>query len=354
MCGLSGEIRFDGHKADLGAVGRRTEAMQERGPDGAGLWSRGPIALGHRRLKIIDLSEKAVQPMVDADLGLAAVFNGCLYNYRELRRASYRYFFASGTEVLVKAFPWWGAGRMDRSKGMFALTEHGSGRLALGRDRLGIKRLYLAADGRRLRFASTLPALFAVGGVDTAIDRAALHQHMTFHSLVPGERTILAGVRKLPAATVRTFEPDGTATDRATGSPTTPADGPTHADEWREAVLELLRAAGGAAVRHRPPPHPHPGHPPAGRAGGRGAGDERAHGEPRLRRLPPAGGRGGPACQGGAVRAGRRRGVRRLRLVSAAGRGARRTGGADVPGGVQGPPASRPGAHPRARAAAGL
>src|SRR5690606_39324001 len=108
MCGLSGEIRFDGTEADLGAVGRMADAMRDRGPDGSGLWSRGPIALGHRRLKIIDLSDKAAQPMVDAELGLAAVLNCCLYNYRELRAVlrlpGYRFHSGSDTYVRVKTY----------------------------------------------------------------------------------------------------------------------------------------------------------------------------------------------------------------------------------------------------------
>ena len=85
MCGLSGEIRLDGDVADVAAVAAMTRAMEPRGPDGSGLWSQGPVALGHRRLKIIDLSDRAAQPMTDSDLGLTAVFNGCLYNYQELR-----------------------------------------------------------------------------------------------------------------------------------------------------------------------------------------------------------------------------------------------------------------------------
>ncbi|GAA4509059.1 N-acetylglutaminylglutamine amidotransferase [Nonomuraea ferruginea] len=250
MCGLSGEIRFDDAEADLGAVGRMTEAMRDRGPDGSGLWSHGPIALGHRRLKIIDLSEKAAQPMVDAELGLAAVFNGCLYNYRELRaelrRAGYRFQSGSDTEVLVKAFHRWGAGCVDHFTGMFAfaVAERGGGRLTLGRDRLGIKPLYLSEDGRRLRFASSLPALLAAGGVDTGIDPVALHHYMTFHSLVPGERTILAGVRKLPAATVRVIEADGTSTEHRYWEPRhrRPA-APADDGEWRRAVLDALRTA---------------------------------------------------------------------------------------------------------------
>ncbi|GAA0388871.1 N-acetylglutaminylglutamine amidotransferase [Microbispora corallina] len=254
MCGLSGEIRFDGRAADIGAVGRMTDAMHDRGPDGSGLWLQGPVALGHRRLKIIDLSDKAAQPMVDGSLGLAAVFNGCLYNYRELRedlRADgYRFFSDSDTEVLVKAFHRWGAGCVERFKGMFAfaVVDQATGRLTLGRDRLGIKPLYVSGDGARLRFASTLPALLAGGGVRTDIDPVALHHYMTFHSLVPGERTILAGVRRLPPATVRTVEPDGTTADHRYWRPEfTRSALPEYAglgpDEWREAVLDRLRAA---------------------------------------------------------------------------------------------------------------
>ncbi|MER6583471.1 asparagine synthase (glutamine-hydrolyzing), partial [Nonomuraea sp. NPDC001023] len=254
MCGLSGELRFDGAEADIGAVGRMTDAMHDRGPDGSGLWAQGPVAMGHRRLKIIDLSEKAAQPMVDAGLGLAVVFNGCLYNYRELREelrgAGYRFYSTSDTEVLLKAYHRWGAGCVGHFKGMFAFAIHerDSGRLVLGRDRLGIKPMYLSHDARRLRFASTLPALVAGGGLDTGIDRVALHHYMTFHSLVPGERTILAGVRKLPAATVRVVEPDGTHTDHRYWDPSyTRSALPEHAglseEDWRRATLDALRTA---------------------------------------------------------------------------------------------------------------
>ncbi|GGS66675.1 asparagine synthetase B [Planobispora rosea] len=254
MCGLSGEIRFDGRTADIGAVSRMTEAMHDRGPDGSGLWSLGPVALGHRRLKIIDLSEKAAQPMVDSALGLAGVFNGCLYNYRELREElrnqGYRFFSTSDTEVLMKAFHHWGPGCVERFKGMFAFAvfERDAGRLTLARDRLGIKPMYLARDAGRLRFASSLPALLAAGGVGGDIDRVALHHYMTFHSLVPGERTILAGIRKLPPATVRTVEADGTTRDHRYWQPpytrsALPEYAGMGADDWREAVLERLRTA---------------------------------------------------------------------------------------------------------------
>ncbi|MER6830746.1 N-acetylglutaminylglutamine amidotransferase [Streptosporangium sp. NPDC000563] len=254
MCGLSGELRFDGRPADVAAVARMNDVMHDRGPDGAGLWSLGPVALGHRRLRIIDLSDRGAQPMVDSDLGLTGVFNGCLYNYRELRREleglGYRFFSTSDTEVLVKSFHRWGSGCVDRFRGMFAfaVAERDTGRLTLGRDRLGIKPLYVTQDARRLRFASSLPALLAGGGVDTGIDRVALHHYMTFHSVVPAERTILAGVRKLPPATVRTVEPDGTVTDHLYWQPLhTRSALPEYAgltpDEWCEAVLDQLRTA---------------------------------------------------------------------------------------------------------------
>ncbi|MER7365741.1 N-acetylglutaminylglutamine amidotransferase [Nonomuraea wenchangensis] len=254
MCGVCGEIRFDDEEADIAAVDRMTEAMHDRGPDGSGLWSQGPVALGHRRLKIIDLSDKAAQPMVDGELGLAVVFNGCLYNYAELRdelrRDGYRFYSTSDTEVLMKAYHRWGTACVERFKGMFAfaVAERDTGRVVLGRDRLGIKPMYLAEDGRRLRFASSLPALLAAGDVDTGVDPVALHHYMTFHALVPGERTILAGVRKLPAATVRVVEPDGTSREhRYWDPPYTRGALPEHAglgaEEWRRAVLDALRTA---------------------------------------------------------------------------------------------------------------
>ena len=86
MCGICGEIRFDGRSADVAAVTRMTGAMVSRGPDFDGVVAHGPIALGHRRLSIIDLSARGAQPMVDSDLGLTLVFNGCIYNYRDLRK----------------------------------------------------------------------------------------------------------------------------------------------------------------------------------------------------------------------------------------------------------------------------
>jgi len=252
MCGISGEIRFDGEFASTDAVARMTAAMADRGPDGSGIVSRGPVAFGHRRLRVIDLSDRAQQPMVDPDLGLNIVFNGCVYNYRELReelkKLGYRFFSTGDTEVVLKAWHAWGEQCVDRMHGMFAFVVHerDSGRVALARDRFGIKPLYLSHTSARLRFASTLPALLAAGGVDTSIDTTALHHYMSFHAVVPAPRTILNGVRKLPPATLRVLEPDGSHRDRVYWNPPfgrSAQDAAMSAEDWRDAVLAALRRA---------------------------------------------------------------------------------------------------------------
>ena len=252
MCGATGEVRLDGRTPDVAAVSAMAEAMAPRGPDGAGVWSQGRVALGHRRLKIIDLSEAGAQPMVDSDLGLAIAWNGCIYNYKNLRREltehGYRFFSTSDTEVLLKAYHHWGDRFVDRLFGMFAfaIVERDSGRVLLGRDRLGIKPLYITEDAHRVRFASSLPALVAGGGVDTRIDPVALHHYLTFHSVVPPPLTILRGVSKIPPATLVAIEPDGRRTTTTYWAP----DFSRRDDrqdwsekDWEDAVLESLRVA---------------------------------------------------------------------------------------------------------------
>jgi len=259
MCGIAGELSFDGSPADAAAVARMCDTMVSRGPDGNGLWASGRIALGHRRLKIIDLSDKAAQPMVDPELGLTVVFNGCIYNYRELRdelsKAGYRFFSHSDTEVIGKAYHRWGTACVERFYGMFAfaVAERDTGTVVLGRDRLGIKPLYLAETPGRLRFASTLPALLAAGRdggtdgtLDTSIDPVALHHYLSFHSVVPAPRTILAGVRKLPPATVRVIKADGSSTEHRYWAPEHTRReeyAGMSAQDWSDEVLATLRRA---------------------------------------------------------------------------------------------------------------
>ena len=118
MCGIAGEVRLDEGRPDITAVARMADAMQRRGPDATGVWSQGRVALGHRRLRIIDLSEHGAQPMVDAELGLTVCFNGCIYNYEALRTElighGYRFFSHSDTEVLIKAYHHWGDRFVER------------------------------------------------------------------------------------------------------------------------------------------------------------------------------------------------------------------------------------------------
>ncbi len=252
MCGIGGEVRFDGRAPDIEAVARMVAAEASRGPDGEGLWRDGPVALGHRRLAIIDLSAAGAQPMLDDELGLAIVFNGCIYNHRqlreELRGLGHRFRSTSDTEVILKAWHQWGVASLDRLYGMFAfaLVERTSGRLVLVRDRLGIKPLYVSQVGGRLRFASTLPALLAAGDVDTAIDPVALHHYLSFHAVVPAPLTVLAGVRKLPPATVRIVQADGSAEDTTYWRPEhtrDPARAGWSRTDWQEALLEATRVA---------------------------------------------------------------------------------------------------------------
>jgi asparagine synthase (glutamine-hydrolysing) len=250
VCGISGELRFDGRAADVELVARMTDRLAARGPDGSGLWASGPRAVGHRRLAIIDLSSKGDQPMVDAELGLTVVFNGCIYNHVQLRREleahGYSFFSSSDTEVLLKGYHRWGERFVDRLVGMFAfcIVERDSGRAVLGRDRLGVKPLYLAEAPGALRFASTLPALLAAPDVDRSIDPVALHHYLTFHAVVPAPHTMLRGVRKLPPATVLIVEPDGRRREvrywELGATPDAPLRRP---GDWVDAVDAALRLA---------------------------------------------------------------------------------------------------------------
>jgi asparagine synthase (glutamine-hydrolysing) len=252
MCGLSGEVRFDGGHPSLASQQNMADSMQPRGPDAGGFFSQANVALAHRRLSILDLSTASQQPMVDPELGLALAFNGCIYNFRELRRElralGYHFFSDGDTEVILKSYHAWGARCVERFFGMFAfaLWERDSGRVMLARDRLGIKPLYLAELPGALRFASTLPALLSGGGIDTRINPVALHHYLSLHAVVPAPRTILEGVKKLPPATILTIEPDGRRREEIYWDITI---GPRREDramreiDWREEVLDTLARA---------------------------------------------------------------------------------------------------------------
>jgi asparagine synthase (glutamine-hydrolysing) len=258
MCGIAGELRFDQRPADLAAVERITHHMAARGPDAHGFFSQGPLALGHRRLKIMDLAEASGQPMIDSDLGLTMVFNGAIYNYPELREElkalGYRFFSGGDTEVLLKGYHAWGTDLLPKLNGMFAFAiwERDSQQLFIARDRLGVKPLYLSRTGERLRFASSLPALMAGGDIGKTLDPIALNHYLNFHAVVPAPRTLLAGVEKLPPATWMRIDAQGQCEQNTWWNL---EFGPRRdeisfgLDEWRERVLDGMREA--VSIRQR-------------------------------------------------------------------------------------------------------
>ncbi|RUO25577.1 N-acetylglutaminylglutamine amidotransferase [Aliidiomarina minuta] len=203
MCGIVGEIRFRG-ETKAHRVEDMLKALSPRGPDGKGIFSTKKVTFGHRRLSVIDLSSQGSQPMHDAKLGLTLIFNGCIYNYRKLRGElqglGYEFFSTSDSEVILKAFHKWGEDCLKKLTGMFAFAvlERDSGDIFLARDRLGIKPLYFHHNDHGFWFASTLPALLKCDFVPTLVNPVALHQYMSFRTIVE-DQTLFRYVYKLKA-----------------------------------------------------------------------------------------------------------------------------------------------------------
>ncbi len=258
MCGIAGELRFDNQPASLAAVERITHHLTSRGPDACGFHSHGPLALGHRRLKIMDLCEASGQPMVDSALGLSMVFNGAIYNYPELRAEleSLGYFFFSegDTEVLLKGFHAWGEALLPRLNGMFvfAIWERDKQQLFIARDRLGIKPLYLSRTDQRLRFASSLPSLLQGGDITPVINPVALNHYMSFHAVVPAPDTLIAGIEKMPPASWMRIDAQGKTTTKTWWTlefGVKPEEQNYTFEDWKERVLTTMREA--VAIRQR-------------------------------------------------------------------------------------------------------
>jgi asparagine synthase (glutamine-hydrolysing) len=213
VCGIAGIFAFGAAAApaDATEVRRMREAMAARGPDDAGEWADpdGRIVLAHRRLAIIDLDARAAQPMRDPETGNVVVFNGEIYNYRALRRELEATGEAlrteSDTEVLLHLYRRHGEGVVDRLRGMFAfaLWDARRKRLVLARDPFGIKPLYIADDGKTLRFASQVRALVAGGAVSAEPSAAAMAGFFLWGH-VPEPWTWAAAVRALPAGSTLT------------------------------------------------------------------------------------------------------------------------------------------------------
>ncbi len=250
MCGIAGEFRFDSKAPDQAALRRMVAKLVKRGPDGEGLYFDGRVALGHRRLAIIDLTDRSHQPMLDEAAGLALVFNGTIYNYPQLRAEligkGHTFHSDGDTEVILRAYVEWGDDCASHLHGAFAFAiwDRPAGELFLARDRLGIKPLYYSLDEHSIRFASTPQALLAAGGIDTSIDPEALHHHLTLHAVVPAPRTLLNGIRKLEPASLMRIDASGRRQSRRYWRLTaTRPQRPMKAGEWREAIHDALRSA---------------------------------------------------------------------------------------------------------------
>jgi asparagine synthase (glutamine-hydrolysing) len=244
MCGISGIFEFGG-EVDRAELGRLTDALAHRGPDGRGLLFDGGLGLGHRRLAILDLSRKGRNPLPYEDsqpvargAGLRAAwrefrtdeqeaqntpyrywitFNGEIYNFVELRKElagmGYRFRTQTDTEVILAAYAQWGEGCLRRFNGMwaFAIWDRVERRLFLARDRFGIKPLYYRHDKKRLVFASELKAFLALTGFKPALHEALVPAMLDHPAALEGttDETLLAGVRRLPPGHVAVIEANG-------------------------------------------------------------------------------------------------------------------------------------------------
>ncbi|GAB7532465.1 N-acetylglutaminylglutamine amidotransferase [Pseudomonas sp. 3A(2025)] len=206
----------------------------------------------------MDLSDGSAQPMIDNQLGLSLAFNGAIYNFPELRAElealGYAFYSGGDTEVLLKGYHAWGKDLLPKLNGMFAFAiwERDSKRLFIARDRLGVKPLYLSKTDKRLRFASSLPALLKGGDISGMLDPVALNHYLNFHAVVPAPRTLLAGVEKLPPASWLLIDADGKSEQQVWWTlPYAPREDERNLsfEDWRRRVLDSTREA--VAIRQR-------------------------------------------------------------------------------------------------------
>ena len=202
MCGICGILELRGGVADAGIVMRMSDAIAHRGPDGTGALADGPVALGHRRLSIIDIAG-GQQPIANEDRTVQVVFNGEIYNFVELRSElqalGHRFHTRSDTEVIVHAWEQWGTECVHHFNGMFAIAlwDRRVRQLFLARDHLGIKPLYYVVLGTQLVFASEIKALLVHPLCPREVDLQSMGDLFTFR-YVPSPRTLFRSIMKLP------------------------------------------------------------------------------------------------------------------------------------------------------------
>lgn len=243
MCGIYGYLRLDGAAAQREPLDAMGGVVTHRGPDDAGALVDGPCAIGMRRLAIIDVAG-GHQPLRGADGSAWVVCNGEIYNYRQLRaeleQRGHRFATHSDSEVILPLYAELGDAFVERLNGMygFALWDAARRRLVIGRDRLGIKPLYVLCDGRRFAFASEAKSLLALPGVAAELDESALPLYLRL-GYFPAPRTPFAGMRKLPPATIVTVDTRG-AVERRYWRIASAVDRRTSEAEWIERVRGRL------------------------------------------------------------------------------------------------------------------
>ena len=204
MCGIAGTFNLNGAPVDAENVKRMCDVMAHRGPDDEGVFLDGSVGLGHRRLSIIDLSAAGHQPMFNEDRTIALVFNGEVYNFRELRHhlecLGHYFHSQTDTEVVIHAYEEWGEKCVARFNGMFAfgLWDSGKRQLFLARDRYGIKPLYYHETPETFTFASEIKPLLTLPHVKKSLSLGALDEYFTFQNLFT-DRTLFEGIKTLPA-----------------------------------------------------------------------------------------------------------------------------------------------------------
>jgi asparagine synthase (glutamine-hydrolysing) len=247
MCGICGQINFlNQEPVDSEVIRRMTDAIAHRGPDDDGYFVSGNIGLGFRRLSIIDLTG-GHQPMFDAERTVAVVFNGEIYNYKELRallkERGHRFLTNSDTEVIVHGYKEWGTEVFNQLNGMFGLAiwDLRKKRLVVARDAMGIKLIYYRIIDGRLSFGSEIRALSAADG-NFEVDPVALSLFLRFR-YTPSPRTIFEGVRKLSAGAMLIVENGEYREERWYNYTPVPFSSPKEDREATEELLELYRAA---------------------------------------------------------------------------------------------------------------
>jgi asparagine synthase (glutamine-hydrolysing) len=204
MCGIAGVLNLDGSPVHRETVDAMSDLIRHRGPDDYAVWMGDGVGLGHRRLSIIDLSSRGRNPMPNEDESVWLIFNGEIYNYRDLKpgleRGGHRFRSATDTEVLLHLYEEQGPGAVGQLNGMFAfaLWDRKNKRLLLARDRFGVKPLYYTTIGNTFAFASEVKAFLALPNFRVRADPAGLAEHFTFQNTF-SERTIFQGVHLLEA-----------------------------------------------------------------------------------------------------------------------------------------------------------